>query len=59
MKEKEKLILALMQIENLFSLLQENKYEMFLYSKLYKMKYELQRQLSHLTSASTSITMKE
>ena len=59
MKEKEKLILALMQIENLFSLLQENKYEMFLYSKLHKMKYELQRQLSHLTSASTSITMKE
>ena len=59
MNEQTKLILALMQVENLFLLLKENEYETFLYSKLYKMKYELQRQLSHLTNASTSTKIKE
>jgi len=59
MNEQTKLILALMQVENLFLLLKENEYETFLYSKLYKMKYELQRQLSHLTNTSTPTKIKE
>lgn len=59
MNDQTKLILALMQIENLIVLLKENQYEMFLYSKLYKMKYELQRQLSCLTSQQQSSIIKE
>ena len=56
MDEQTKLILALMQVENLFCLLKENEYETFLYSKLHKMKYEIQRQL---TNNKTSSKMKE
>jgi len=59
MTEKQKLILALIQVENLFSLLKENSYENFLHSKLHKVKYELQRQLSHLTNTQQQTTIKE
>ena len=47
MKEQTKLILALQQIDNLTSLLEGNKYQDFLYSKLISTRIELQRQLNH------------
>ena len=43
--EKEKLILAKMQIDSLTELLKGNEYQHFLYSKLIGMKVELERQL--------------
>ena len=47
MTEKEKLIIALMQIDSLTELLQDNEYQQFLYSHLISTQVELQRQLSH------------
>jgi len=51
-----KLILALMQIENLISLLQQNPYQQFLHSHLIQIKVELNRQL---TNSKHSIKIKE
>jgi hypothetical protein len=47
MTEKTKLILALMQIDNLTSLLNDNEYQKFLYGHLISIQVELKRQLSH------------
>jgi len=47
MTEKTKLIFALMQIDNITSLLEGNEYQGFLYSKLLSARIELQRQLNH------------
>jgi hypothetical protein len=47
MNEQTKLIFALMQIDNLTSLLEGNEYQDFLYSKLISARIELQRQLNH------------
>jgi len=47
MNNKSKLLLALLQIDNLTELLKENEYEQFLYSHLISLRTELQRQLSH------------
>ena len=47
MTEKTKLILALMQIDNLTSLLKDNEYQTFIYSHLISIQVELKRQLSH------------
>lgn len=55
MNEQTKLIFALMQIENLTSLLEGNEYQKFLYSHLISVQVELQRQLTNLTH-STKIT---
>lgn len=49
MTEKEKIILAQMQVENLLNLLKGNAYENYMCGKLYGVKYELQRQYSCLT----------
>jgi hypothetical protein len=46
MKPEMKLILGLMQIENLSTLLENNEYEQFFSSHLMPMKCEIQRQLS-------------
>lgn len=46
MSDQTKLILALMQIENLTSLLDGNEYQKFLYSHLISIQVELQRQLT-------------
>ncbi len=46
MTEKQKLIIALMQIDSLTELLQGNEYQQFLYSKLIGMQTEIMRQLS-------------
>jgi len=47
MTEKEKLILAQMQVKNLIKLLKGNSYENYMFGKLYGIEYELKRQLSH------------
>jgi len=47
MTEQTKLILALMQIDNLTNLFKGNEYEKFLYSHLISIQVELNRQLSH------------
>ncbi len=50
MTEIELLNDALNQVENLSSLLEDNKFKPFLYQHLIPLKYELQRQLSLLTN---------
>jgi hypothetical protein len=47
MTEKEKLIIALMQIDSLTELLQGNEYRQFLYGHLINIQVELKRQLSN------------
>ena len=47
MNDKTKLTLALMQIDNLAKLLQDNEYQKFLYGHLISIQVELKRQLSH------------
>lgn len=47
MTDKTKLILALVQIDNLTKLLEGNEYQKFLYSHLISTQVELQRQLSN------------
>jgi len=53
MNQQTKLILALMQIENLTSLIEGNEYQQFLYSHLVSVQCELQRQLTNLTYSTT------
>jgi len=50
MNQKERIILAQMQIDNLLSLTKELQYQGFLSSHLLPVKYELQRQLHLLTN---------
>ena len=52
MNEQTKLILALMQIDNLTSLIEDNEYQKYLYSHLISVQVELQRQLTNLTHSS-------
>ena len=52
MTEQTKLIFALMQIDNLTSLLEGNEYQQFLYSHLISTQVELQRQLTNLNHSS-------
>ena len=58
MTNKERIILAQMQIDNLLNLTKELQYQGFLTSHLLPVKYELQRQIS-LTKSSNSTTIKE
>ena len=46
--EKEKLLFALTQIENVVKLTEDNEWKMYLYSHLSTVKYELERQLANL-----------
>lgn len=46
MNDQTKLILALMQIENLTNLIEGNEYEKFFYGHLISIQVELQRQLT-------------
>jgi len=50
MTDIERLTIALNQVENLSSLLENNEWKTFLYQHLIPLKYELQRQLSLLTN---------
>ena len=49
MNEKERLLLALQQINNVTNLIQDNKYKDYLYGKLISVEIELQRQLTNIT----------
>jgi len=59
MTEKEKIILAQMQVENLLSLLKGNAYENYMCGKLYGIKYELKRQYNCLTNTNYYTTIEE
>ena len=50
MTEEVKLHLALMQTNNILSLIQGNQYEQFMKNKIIMLQVELNRQLSLLTS---------
>jgi hypothetical protein len=52
MDQRTKLILALQQIENLTSLLEDNEYQKFLYSHLIQIQVEVNRQLTNLMHSS-------
>ena len=59
MNQKERIILAEMQINNLIELTKELQYQGFISSHLLPVKYELQRQLSLLTNKQSSSTIQE
>ena len=52
MNDEMKFTLALMQIDNLTSLIEGNEYSAFFVSHLLPIKFELQRQLTNLTNSS-------
>jgi len=47
MDQQTKLIFALMQVDNLTNLLEDNEYQKFLYGRLISVRCELQRQLTN------------
>ena len=57
--EKQTLILAQIQVENLLNLLKGNAYENYMCGKLYGVKYELERQLNVLTNTNPYTKIKE
>ena len=59
MTEEVKLHLALMQTNNILSLIEGNKYEQFMKNKLITLQVELNRQLSLLTNAKQQSKIKE
>ena len=48
MNNKTKLILALMQIDNISNLMKDNEWEQFMVSHLIPLKVEMERQLTNL-----------
>ena len=48
MSEKERLLIALFQLENIVSLTENNEWKNYLYNHLSPVKYELERQLTNL-----------
>ena len=50
--EKTKLVFALMQVENIANLIENNEYEHYLSAHLLNIKYELERQLTNLQNHS-------
>lgn len=59
MDTKTKLILALQQTENIFQLVQNNQFTGFFASHLLPIKFELERQITNLTSIENSSKIKE
>jgi hypothetical protein len=59
MNEQTKLILALMQIENVSKLLKDGQYTGFFTSHLLPIKFEIERQLNCLTNNCHSSTINE
>jgi len=59
MTEEAKLHLALMQTNNILSLMEGNQYESFMRNKLIPLQVEMNRQLSNLTNNKKSSTIKE
>ena len=52
-RDEEKIIIALMQVENLLKISENNPYGKYLQSHLYPVKYELERQLNNLLIVNT------
>jgi hypothetical protein len=52
MNQKTKLILAQMQVENIYNLLKEGSYAGFFSSHLFPVKFEIERQLTNLSHSS-------
>jgi len=59
MNQREKIHLALMQVDNIMELSKGLQYTGFITSHLLPLKYEFERQLSILTSSSKSDTVKK
>ena len=59
MTEEVRLHLALMQVNNVLSLIQGNQYEQFMRNKLIELQVEMNRQLSLLTNAKQQSKIKE
>ncbi len=59
MTEEVKLHLALMQVNNVLSLIQGNQYESFMKNKIIPLQVEMNRQLSLLTNAKQQSKIKE
>ena len=59
MTDKEKLLLAIMQTENIISLYKDNPYEQYMHRHLSTVLYELKRQLTNLTFVEESIKLEE
>lgn len=59
MDYKTKLILALIQIENIHELLKDGQYAGFFSSHVFPIKFEIQRQLANLTNTSLYTKIKE
>ena len=57
--EAETLVIALNQVDNLTSLLEDNEWKNFLYQHLIPLKYELQRQQCLLTNQTNSTNIEE
>ena len=53
MTERERLSIALNQIDNVTSLLENNEWKTYLYNHLSPIKYELERQLTNLQNPPT------
>jgi hypothetical protein len=51
MSDEIKLNLAIIQVQNILSLIRDNQYEQMMKQNLYRVHYELQRQLSLLTNS--------
>jgi len=52
MNEQTKLIMAIMQIDNITSLIEDNEYQKFMYGHLVSVRVELHRQLTNLIHSS-------
>jgi hypothetical protein len=59
MDSKTKLILAQMQVENIYELLKDGPYAAFFASHLLPIKFEIERQMSLLTNANYYTKMTE
>ena len=52
MDNKTKLIIALIQVDNLIKISEGNKWEFYLLHHLHSIKYELERQLTNINHSS-------
>ena len=59
MSEKERLLIALFQLENIVFLTENNEWKNYLYNYLSPVKYELERQLNNLTDTIDHSKIKE
>ena len=59
MRERERLIIALYQLENIVSLTENNEWKNYLYNYLSPVKYELERQLNNLTDTNVYTKIEE